>query len=75
MKPDEGYGAQNPVFPFPFSPTIFVVLNNIYEEFPRGDLAVRRKKCVFPCLFFTGSWVGLASSGSWLEIPYSRSVS
>jgi len=36
MKPDEGYGAQNPVFPFPFSPSLIVFLNNIYEKFPRA---------------------------------------
>ena len=53
MKPDEGYGAQNPVFPFPFSPTIFVVLNNIYEAFPRAPRPEAARKVRLSSLFLT----------------------
>jgi len=53
MKPDEGYGAQNPVFPFPFSPTIFVVLNNIPEAFPRAPRDALESSASFLAYFNT----------------------
>ena len=49
MKPDEGYGV--PVFPFPFSPTIFVVLNNIYEAFPRAPRPEAERSASFLAYF------------------------
>jgi len=61
MKPDEGYGAQNPVFPFPFSPSLIVFLNNIYEEFPRAPRENQEKEGRSSSLFLTAGelfWIG-----------------
>ena len=44
---------ENPVFPFPFTPTILWFLNNIYEEFPRAPRENQEKEGRSSSLFLT----------------------